>query len=104
MQRRVLGITIFFVLGIVKVPFIAEAQQAGKVFRIAELNAIPPPPPSEESHQAFRRTLHELGFVEGTNLRMEDRFAAWRNDRLREYAAELVRLKVDVIFAVSSLA
>jgi putative ABC transport system substrate-binding protein len=107
MRLKTVGVIVILAFGILLGLLPTHAQQAGKVFRIAELNPIPPPPPSYEAHEAqqvFRRTLHELGFVEGTNLRMEDRFAAWSNDRLHEYAAELVRLKVDVIFAVSSLA
>jgi putative ABC transport system substrate-binding protein len=50
-------------------------------------------------HQAFRLGLRDLGWVEGKNISFEYRYAEGRNDRLPELAAELVRLKVDVIVA-----
>ena len=81
----------------------AEAQQPARPFRIVELNPIPPNPPLE-AQRVFRQTLHELGWVQAENILIEDRFAAGSEDRLREYAAEAVRLKVDLIFAVSSSA
>ena len=52
---------------------------------------------SGPSHEAFRQQLHELGYVEGQNIVIEYRFAEWRAERLADFAAELVRLKVDVI-------
>ena len=47
--------------------------------------------------EAFRHGLRELGYVEGKNIVVEERYAQGKLDRLRELAAELVRLKVDVI-------
>ena len=82
-------------------PRVAEPQPATKVFRIVELN---PSAAAQEQQRVFRQALRELGYVQGENILIEDRFAAGSEDRLREYAAEAVRLKVDVIFAVSSLA
>ena len=81
----------------------AEAQQPTKVFRIIELNPIPPDVPLEPQ-RVFRQTLRELGYVQAENILIEDRFAAGSEDRLREYATEAVRLKVDVILAISSSA
>ena len=52
----------------------------------------------------FRQALRELGYVQGQNILIEDRFAAGSDDRLHAYAAEAVRLKVDVIVAISSAA
>ena len=75
-------------------PFAAEAQQTGKVPRIGWLAAGPNPALDE----AFRQGLRELGYVEGKNIVVEYR-SAEAFDRLPSLAAELVRLKVDVIFA-----
>ena len=49
--------------------------------------------------EAFRQGLRELGYVEGQNLVIEYRYAEGRDERLPDFAAELVRLKVDVIVA-----
>jgi putative ABC transport system substrate-binding protein len=54
--------------------------------------------------EAFRQGLRELGYVEGQNLVIEYRYAEGRDDRLADLAAELVRLKVDVIVAVAGAA
>jgi putative ABC transport system substrate-binding protein len=78
-----------------------EAQQPMKVFRIVHLDPIDAP---TEASRVFRQALRELGYVEGENIVIESRFAAGSDDRLREYATEAVRLKVDVIVAISSSA
>ncbi len=74
----------------------AEAQQAKKVYRIGWLR-FRSAPPTGASHMAFRQKLHELGYVEGQNLVIEYRSAKGKGKPLPEVAAELVRLKVDVI-------
>ncbi len=81
---------------------IAEAQQPVRVARIGVLS--PADPASEPSlrFEAFRRELRERGWLEGQNIVIEWRSAEGRNDRLPDLAAELVRLKVDVIFAVNT--
>jgi putative ABC transport system substrate-binding protein len=81
----------------------AEAQQQKKVPRIGFLGAVTPEdfPHLEE---AFREGLRELGFVEGKTLVIEYRWAEGRAERLPEMAADLVRLKVDAIFAITSAA
>jgi putative tryptophan/tyrosine transport system substrate-binding protein len=73
-----------------------EAEQTGKVFRIGYLD------PSNASGnavllKAFRQELSKLGWIEGKNITIESRFAEGKNDRLPELAADLVRLKVDLI-------
>jgi putative tryptophan/tyrosine transport system substrate-binding protein len=79
-------------------PLAAEAQQARKVPRVGYLSVFSssnPYPPSE----AFWQGLHDLGWVEGQNIAIEWRFAEGKAQRLPDLAAELVRLRVDLIFA-----
>jgi ABC-type uncharacterized transport system substrate-binding protein len=76
--------------------FPANAQQTGKVARLGYLD------PSTAAGNAvrldaFRQELNKLGWVEGKNLIIEYRFADQKTERLPELAAELVRLKVDLI-------
>ena len=73
-----------------------EAQQPGKIFRIGFLD------PSTASGsavlvEAFRQELSKLGWIEGKNITIEYRFAEQKPERLPELAADLVRLKVDLI-------
>ena len=74
----------------------AEAQQPKKVPRIGYLSAVSPSAISARI-EAFRQGLRELGYVEGKNIVIEWRSAEGKLERLPELAAELVRLKVDVI-------
>jgi len=79
-------------------PLAADAQQAGKVPRIGFLGVTSPSdrPPLLD---AFRQRLRELGWVEGQNIVIDYRYAEGRVGRLPDLAAELVRLKVDLIVA-----
>jgi putative tryptophan/tyrosine transport system substrate-binding protein len=74
----------------------AAAQQTGKVFRIGFLDNSTASG-SAVLLEAFRQELSKLGWIEGTNIAFEYRFAEQKNERLLELAADLVRLKVDVI-------
>ena len=74
----------------------AEAQQPTKVPRIGYLTGASPSANSARI-EAFRQGLRELGYVEGKNIVIEWRYAEGKLDRLPALAAELVRLKVDVI-------
>jgi putative ABC transport system substrate-binding protein len=77
-----------------------EARQAGKVYRIGYLSsALPLSPANTAGLNAFRQGLRELGYVEGQGIVIEYRYAEGKPDRLPDLAAELVRLKVDVIVA-----
>ena len=74
----------------------AQAQQAGKIFRIGFLD------PSTAAGSAvlvdaFRQELSKLGWIEGKNITIEYRFAEQKTERVPELAADLVRLKVDLI-------
>src|SRR6516164_3681987 len=73
-----------------------EAQQPNKVPRIGLLTA-PPFSALTARHEAFRQGLRDLGYVEGKNIVIEWRSAEGKLDRLPALAAELVRLKVEVI-------
>jgi putative ABC transport system substrate-binding protein len=74
----------------------AEAQQPKKVFRIGYLSALDPASESTRT-EPFRLALRELGYIEGQNIAIEYRYAEGKRDRLPELAAELVRLKVNMI-------
>ena len=76
----------------------ASAQQAGKIFRIGRLD-VSTASGSAVLWDAFRKELSSLGWTEGKNVTFEYRFAEQRFERLPKLAAELVRLKVDLIVA-----
>ena len=79
-------------------PLAAKAQPAGKVYRIGYISNSPPnTPESSRLHEAFRQGLRERGWVEGRNAVIEWRFAEGRMERFPDLAADLVRLKVDLI-------
>jgi putative ABC transport system substrate-binding protein len=77
-------------------PFPARAQQPKKIARIGYLSNIEPARESTRA-EAIRLALRERGYVEGQNIATEYRYAEGELDRLPELAAELVRLKVDII-------
>jgi putative tryptophan/tyrosine transport system substrate-binding protein len=78
--------------------FSTDAQQPKKFWRIGELGASSPSA-NPARYDAFRQRLRELGYVEGKNIAIEGRYAEGQLERLPDLAAELVRLKVDVIVA-----
>ena len=79
----------------------ASAQQTRKVPRIGYLPGAAPSADSAR-YEAFRQGLRELGYVEGKNIVIENRNTEGKFDRISELAAELVRLKVDVIVTTGS--
>ncbi|MEO8316484.1 MAG: ABC transporter substrate-binding protein [Pseudomonadota bacterium] len=85
-----------FASALVAAPLAAHAQQAGKVFRIGILEAIPATR-NAANLDALRKGLREFGYVEGRNLIIEYRSADGRAERFPELASELVRLKADLI-------
>jgi putative tryptophan/tyrosine transport system substrate-binding protein len=95
---RLIGLAVVLAMSLALAPLAAEAQQERKAQRIGLLaprsasDALP-------FNEAFRRGLSELGWVEGQNIVIEYRFAEGSYNRLPDLAAELVRLKVDVIVA-----
>src|SRR5262245_45658255 len=74
----------------------AEAQQPKKVWRIGYLSSQDPASESIRS-EPIRAALRDLGYIEGQNIAIEYRYSKGKRDRAPELAAELVRLKVDVI-------
>jgi putative tryptophan/tyrosine transport system substrate-binding protein len=97
MDRRtfLFGLT----LGTFTGPVVAELQSVGKVARIGYLTPATAASPFVEQ---FRQALREVGHVEGQNIALELRAAGGDVARLSALAAELVRLKVDVIVAVGN--
>src|SRR6266567_1833173 len=90
-----------FIVGtaaVLATPLDAEAQAPAKVPRIGFLSARPP---TDNPYfiESFRQGLRELGYVEGQNIAIEYRFAEGKPELLPALAAELVRMKVDVIVA-----
>jgi putative ABC transport system substrate-binding protein len=92
MRRRNL---LSLLCGVVAWPRVADAQQAGRTYRIGYLFLGAQPP--EPQKMTPWPTLRELGYVEGTNLVVERRFAAGRRERLGAFASELIAFKPDLI-------
>jgi len=80
-----------------------EAQQPAKVPRIGYLSASDSTSESSIRSEGIRQALRELGYIEGQNIAIEYRYGEGKRDRLPELAAELVRLKVDVIVAAGGI-
>jgi putative tryptophan/tyrosine transport system substrate-binding protein len=93
---RAATVAVALALVCVSVSRAADAQQAGKVYRIGILEAVPAARDVADL-DALRKGLRELGYVEGRNLVIEYRSADGRAERFPDLAAELVRLKVDLI-------
>src|SRR5215471_6408052 len=88
--------------GLLAAPLDAEAQQAGKVYRIGYLSggsAVA----ARSSLEQFRSGLRELGYVEGQNIIIEYRWAEGQQNRLPQLATDLVRIAPDLIVAVTAL-
>ena len=93
MTLRTIGLISTLVLGLLAAPLPVEAQQTGKMPRIGYLSFY-----SEERHKllaAFQQGLQELGYLEGKNIVIEQRYG--KRHQRPALAAELVRLKVDII-------
>ena len=95
MWFRGVGLNLTCILCLLAALLTTEAQQPTKVYRVGWLN---PGAPSI-TLESVRQGLRELGYIEGQNLVLAYRHAEGRADRLADFAAELVRLQVDVIVA-----
>ena len=89
--------------GLLTAPVGAEAQQAGKVYRVGVLTNKASDPAEARLWQALRSGLRERGWIEGRNILFEFRATEGNTARLPELAADLVRLKVDLIVARASI-
>ncbi len=102
MRGSALRLILALSLAAAPAPVVAEAQPAAKVVRIGTL--VPgsrPAAPDWKQRWSLVEGLRALGWVEGQNIAIEDRWADGKIPRLPELAAELVRLKVDVIVTLS---
>ena len=95
-MKKVGWFSILVAAAVLTFPVITEAQQTGKIFRMGILD------PSTASGsavrwEALRQELSKLGWIEGKNIAIEYRFAEQKPERLPELAADLARLKVDLI-------
>jgi ABC-type uncharacterized transport system substrate-binding protein len=97
-----LTLIVALTLGTLAAPLAADAQQAAKVPRIDVLH---PGTPAGSSHlfEAFKQGLREHGYVEGQSIILERRFGEARVERISDIAAELVRIKVDVIVTATDV-
>ena len=90
------------ILLLVAGPLTAQAQPPAKVFQIGLLGTVPlTEPGARRIWGGFFEGLQQLGYVEGQNIAIEGRYSEGRSERLPTLAAELVRLKVDVIVAAA---
>jgi putative ABC transport system substrate-binding protein len=78
-------------------PLAARAQHAGKIWRIGYIGHVHLP-----AVDVLFESLRELGYVEGQNIIIERRYAHGKAERFQEFAAEMVRLKADVIIVVTT--
>jgi putative tryptophan/tyrosine transport system substrate-binding protein len=86
-------------------PLTARAQQGERVRRIGVLSGLADGDPEGQARVvAFRQGLHELGWIEGRNIRIDIRWAGASSEHLRTYSAELVAMGPDVILAAADLA
>ena len=93
--------SLLMVLALLAAPLVAEAQQAGKVpligFAEAGSRSV-----NQHFADAFRQGLLEVGYTDGRNIRIEERWADGRPERFQNLLADLLRLKVDVLVAAST--
>jgi putative tryptophan/tyrosine transport system substrate-binding protein len=80
----------------------ADAQQRGKVPHVGILLPSSPTSSPDANLEAFRQGLRDLGYVDGRNITLEYRWAENREDQYPALVAELIRLKVDIIFTTST--
>jgi putative ABC transport system substrate-binding protein len=99
MWLRTIGLTATLVFALLVALLASEAQQPGKVYRIGILAGGSQDLREQHGNEAFQQGLRELGYVEGKNVIMEYRYTEGNVALLPELAAELVRIKVDIIVA-----
>jgi putative ABC transport system substrate-binding protein len=100
-MKQITGLLVIFVT-VAACGAVATAQQPTKIPRIGLLD-VSTASRSAVLVDAFRQELSKLGWIEGKNIAIEFRFAEQKAERVPELAAELVRLKVDLIVVASTL-
>jgi ABC-type uncharacterized transport system substrate-binding protein len=100
MKTKIFDLTLCAVL--FALSYSASAQQPKKVPRLGYLSLLDPAGESSRS-EPIRLALRERGYIEGKDIAIEYRFAEGKRDRLPELAAELVRLKVDIILVAGGI-
>ena len=100
MWFRTAGFIVTFALSILVAPLCTEAQQPGEIPRVGVLS--PFISSADLLLEAFRQGLREIGYMEGQNIAIEHRSAEGRDVSAPALAAELVRLKVDIILTTGS--
>ena len=95
---RLIGLVIL-ALSLTLAPVVAAAQPAGKAWRVGVLTTGNPHSAPPANWEGFLQGLRESGYVEGQNIAIEQRYAEGKPELFPDRAADLVRLKVDVIFA-----
>jgi ABC-type uncharacterized transport system substrate-binding protein len=99
MNRTLAALLVTIALGFVVAPLAAEAPPPTKVYRIGWLRTGSPAAGTDPSSEILRQRLRELGYVEGRNLTLDERFAGGQEAQLQALAAELVQLPVDILVA-----
>ena len=97
MKGTATRLAVFLVLALVAGSLAVEAQPAGKIYGIGVLGEKATDPEEARLWQAFRLELEKRGWIEGKNIVIEFRWAEGNAARLPDLAADLVRLRVDVI-------
>src|SRR5262249_9618795 len=104
MRLKSITLMVTLALALLTVPLAVDAQLPAKVHRVGRLITAFPPSQPNPILEAFEQTLRDLGYVEGRNIILEYRYAEGSEERLRDQAAELVQLPVDVIVAQGAAA
>ena len=100
MRKRFFGLVLSALL--LALSFPVEAQQPKKIWRMGYLSSVNPVNESARA-EGIRLALHEQGYIEGQDIAIEYRYAEGKTDRAPELAAELVRLKVDIIVVAGGI-
>jgi putative ABC transport system substrate-binding protein len=98
MPGKTIGVIVTLILRLLTVPLSSHAQPPAKMPRIGYLESQSPSGVADQL-EALRQGLRELGYFEGRNIAIESRYAEGKFERLPDLAADLVRLKVDLIVA-----
>ena len=98
-MKKARVLSILFVMVLLAVAVVAQAQQATKIPRVGFLSAREKPTAAtpDPSADAFRRGLQDLGYIEGKNILIEYRYLEAKLDNIPRFVNELVQLNVDVL-------